>query len=267
MDIFNYNFMQRAIVVAFFISIILPMIGNVIVLKRLSNIGDTLSHASLAGVTIGLCFAFNPLIGAVLSCIACAFLIEATRKFFLSYPEISTSIIMSLAVCITAILSGFIKNNASFNGFLFGSIVAISKQEVITVIVLSIFVVVIMTILYKPLFYISFSEENASASGLPTDLINFIFTLLAAICIGISARIIGAFVVSSILILPVTSAMQISNSYKSNLFLAIVFAMISNVFGLILSYYLNLKPGGAIIFVALAIFFTIALCKKIFKGD
>ena len=259
--------MQRAITVAFFISIILPLIGNVIVLKRLSNIGDTLSHSSLAGAMLGVCFGFNPLIGAILSCIICAFLIEATRKFFLSYPEISTSIIMAFAVCISAISSGFIKNGSSFNSFLFGSIVAISSSEVFLVIILSLFVLAIMMIFYKPLFHIAFSEESANAMGLPTNIMNFIFTLLAAICIGISARIVGAFVVSSILILPVTAAMQISNSYKSNLLFSIGFALLSNILGLILSYYLDLKPGGTIIFIALTIFFIIILCKSICKGN
>lgn len=267
MSIFSYSFMQRALVVAFFISIILPLIGNVIVLKRLSNIGDTLSHSSLAGAMLGVCFGFNPLVGAILSCIFCAFLIEATRKFFLSYPEISTSIIMAFAVCISALASGFIKNGASFNSFLFGSIVAISKSEVYLVIFLSLFVLLITMIFYKPLFHIVFSEESANAAGIPTNVINFIFTLLAAICIGISARIVGAFVVSSILILPVTCAMQISDSYKSNLLFSILFALVSNILGLILSYYLDLKPGGTIIFIALAIFFVIVLGKSIFKGS
>lgn len=264
MDIFNYNFMQRALTVAFFISIALPFIGNIIVLKRLSNIGDTLSHSSLAGVAISLCFGLNPLICAVVFCIICAFLIEATRKKISCYPEISTSIIMSLAVCITAIFSGFIKNNSSFNGFLFGSIVAISKHEVVTVIILSIFVVLVMTILYRPLFYIVFSEENANASGISVDTVNFIFTLLAAISIGISARIVGAFVVSSILILPVTTALQISRSYKSNLFLSIIFALLSNILGLFMSYCLNLKPGGTIILTALLIFSAVSLVKPMF---
>jgi len=262
-EILKYSFMRRAFIAAICIAFVLPMIGNIIILKRLSSIGDTLSHASLAGVAISYLFKINILFGAILFCVISALLIELTHKKFSGYPEISNSIIMSFAVCLTAICSGLKQNNFNLNGFLFGSIIAISRLEICVIIILSILVMIIMLVLHKKLLYIVFNEESASISGIKVNMINFIFILLAAIAIGISSKIIGALVVSSVLILPVASAMNISKSYKNNLILSIIFALISNLIGLIFAYYFNLKPGGAIILFQLVIFYIIFFTKQI----
>ena len=137
MEIFNYGFMQRAFVVGILLAAVIPCIGIVIVFKRLSMIGDALSHTSLAGVAAGLILGINPVAAAAFACIAASLGIELIRRKLPRYSEMSIAIIMSAGVGLAGVLSGFVKNAANFNSFLFGSIVAISDMELRLVVAVS----------------------------------------------------------------------------------------------------------------------------------
>lgn len=263
MDIFQYDFMRKAFVVGFLIAVITPCIGVVVVLKRLSMIGDSLSHNSLAGVAAGLAFGVNPILGAVVFSIAAALGIEKIRKSFSRYSEIAIAVIMSTGIGLAGILSSFVKNSASFSSFLFGSIVAITDFELLMVVVLSIVVILAVIFLYKELFYITFDEEAARLAGIPVRAINFVFMLLTAVTISISARTVGTLVISSLMVLPVAAAMQISKSYKQTVLFSVMFAVVFTITGLFISYYADLKPGGTIVIVAVVILVGILALKGI----
>ncbi len=262
MEIFTMEFMQRALIVAVFISIITPMIGNIIVLKRLSSIGDALSHAGLAGVAIGLCFGANPVISAVFISVIAALIIEFIRRSFPGYAEIATSIVLSFAVGITAVFSGFIKNAANFNSFLFGSIVAISKAELYTVVILSLIVLISGILLYRELFYITFDEQGAALSGIPVKIVDLVFTLMTAVVVAVASRTVGALVISSLMIIPVACSMLISKSYFGNLILSVLFALVFTVSGLVLTAFFNIKPGGTIVLIGIAVLIALLPFRK-----
>ena len=154
MDIFQYAFMQRAFAVGIMLAVIIPCIGVVVVLKRLSMIGDALSHTSLAGVAAGLVFGINPILGAIVISIIAALGIEFIRKRIPKFSEMSIAIIMSAGIGLAGVLSGFVKNAANFNSFLFGSIVAISDFEMYLVAVISFFVLLAFILLYMSLLCI-----------------------------------------------------------------------------------------------------------------
>jgi zinc transport system permease protein len=257
--------MQRAFIVGILISVITPCIGVIVVLKRMSMIGDALSHSSLAGVTAGLAFGINPIASAVIFSIMSAFGMERIRKSFPRYSEISIAVITSMGVGIAGILSGFVKNAASLNSFLFGSIVAITDFELFMVIGLSVLVIFVFILLYKELFYTTFDEESARFSGVPVKSINFVFILLTAITISISSRAVGTLVISSLIVLPVASAMQITKSYKQTVILSIIFAVFSTISGLYISYYANFKPGGTIVLIGIAILIIVIFYKDVLK--
>lgn len=265
LSIFQYDFMQRAFITGILIAIITPCIGVVIVLKRLSMIGDSLSHNSLAGVAAGLATGFNPVLGAVMFSIAAAFSIERIRKSFPKYSEIAIAVIMSTGIGLAGILSGFVKNSASFSSFLFGSIVAISDFELYLVVGLSIVVILAVIFLYKELFYITFDEESARLAGIPVKAINFVFTLLTAVTISISARTVGTLVISSLMVLPVASAMQIAKSYKQTVVFSVIFAVFFTVSGLYVSYYADFKPGGTIVLVGVISLVCVLTYKNVLK--
>jgi zinc transport system permease protein len=264
-EMFSYGFMQKAFIVGILIAAITPCIGVVVVLKRLSMIGDSLSHASLAGVAAGLVFGFNPVLGAVIFSLAAGLGIEKVRKSFPEYSEIAIVVIMSTGVGLAGILSGFVKNASSFNSFLFGSIVAISDFELYMVLALSTLVIAVFVALYKELFYITFDEESAKLAGIPVGAINIVFTLITAITISISARTVGTLVISSLMVIPVASAMQVAKSYKQTVMYSILFAEVSMISGLFVSYFTDFKPGGTIVLISVFMLMIILIYKNIYK--
>ncbi len=262
MEIFTYGFIQRAFAVGLFISVMTPLIGNIIVLKRLSTVGDALSHASLAGVAVGLFASVNPIGSAVLfSCLA-ALAIEFFRRYFPRYSELSTAIVLSVGVGLAAVFSSLVKNANSFNSFLFGSIVAISPEETLTVMVLSAAVIVITLVLYRELFYIAFDEEGAALSGVKVKTINFVFTLMTAVVVSVSARTVGALVISSLMVVPVACALLISKSYRQNIILSVIFAVAFTLAGLFISCFKDIAPGGTIVLCGIVVLLILLPFRK-----
>lgn len=259
-NIFQYEFMQRAFIAAILIAFIAPCIGMTIVLKRLSAIGDATSHSSLAGIAFGLVIGINPILGAVLFSIAAVGGIEFFRKRFGHFPEIATVVIMSAGIGLTAILSGFITNGSdNLNSFLFGSIVAVTDFELLLTIGLGIVVIIVSLLLYKEIFYITFDEEAAMLSGIPVKAINMIVMLITAITVSIASRIVGALMISSLLVIPVAAAMMIAKSYKQTFIISITLAQVFTIGGLFLSYYLDLRPGGTIVLLGVIVLTAIML--------
>ena len=247
MRIFEYLFMQRAFVVGILLAAVVPCVGMVVVCKRLSMIGDALSHTSLAGVAAGLLLGVNPVAGAAAACVAASFGIEAIRRKLPRYSEMSISIIMSAGIGLAGVLSGFVKNSANFNSFLFGSIVAISDAEMISVIVVSVVVLALFLLLYKELFYISLDERSARLAGVPVGIVNFIFTIMIAVTVSVAARTVGALMVSSMMVVPVACAMQLGKNFKQTVWYAVGLNVLFMIIGLFAAFYLGLKPGGTIV--------------------
>mgnify|MGYP001096458004 CR=1 FL=1 len=264
MEIFQFDFMRRAFLVGIILAIIIPCIGVIIVLKRLSMIGDAISHTSLAGITFGLVFNINPILASVIFCIIAALSIEYIRKKISKYGEMSIAIIMSLSVSVAGLLSGFVSNNANFNSFLFGSIVSISEGELALVVVISVLVLAAVLFFYRELFYIGFDENAARISGVSVRNINFLFTILTALTVSIASRTVGTLIVSSMLVVPVACGMQMAKSYKGTLICAIIVAVCTTIAGLFLSYYAGLKPGGMIVLLEVA-WFVIVMAVKSFN--
>lgn len=263
MEIFNYAFMQRAFFVGIMLAIIIPCIGIVVVLKRLSMIGDALSHTSLAGIAAGLIMGINPVLGAIVLSIIAAFGIEFIRKKIPKYSEMSIAIIMSAGIGLAGVLSGFVKNAANFNSFLFGSIVAISDFEMYLVAGVSILVLLTFVLLFKELFYVSMDERSARLAGIPVNMVNSIFTILTAITVSVAARTVGALIVSSLMVVPVACGMQFGKSYKQTVIYSVISAVLFTIIGLFVSYYGELKPGGTIVLVGVIFLLLVILVKKI----
>ncbi|MFQ9791975.1 MAG: metal ABC transporter permease [Acutalibacteraceae bacterium] len=265
MSIFEYAFMQRAFIVGILLGMTIPCIGTIIVLKRLSMLGDTLSHTSLAGVAGGLVFHINPVVGATVTCIGAALGIEAIRKKIPQYAEIAIAIMLSVGIGTAAVLSGFVSNAANFNSFLFGSIVAISDTELYMVITLSVIVLILFILFYKELFYVTFDESSARLVGIRINGINFMFTILTAITVSVATRIVGTLVISSIMVLPVACALQLKKGFRKTVLYSMLFGVVFHIIGLFLAYYIGIKPGGTIILVGVFWFVLIGFIKLLTK--
>lgn len=254
----QYEFMQKALITGALLSLVIPCIGVVVVLKRFSLIGDALSHASLAGIAGALVMGVHPVAGALVTGVLAALGIEALRKKFPHYAEIAVAVVMSAGLGLAGVLSGIAPNGAAWTAFLFGSIVSISALELCLVAAVSAAVLVVFFVLYNALFFIALDEQQARLSGIRAGAVNAIFTTLTAVTISIASRTVGTLVVSSLLVIPAACAMRFARSYAQTVALAIAHAAVFMLGGITVSYYTGFKPGAVIVLIA-----SLVLCAEL----
>jgi zinc transport system permease protein len=266
MELLTYPFIQRAIIVGIIIAVVCPTIGLFLVLRRLSMIGDSLSHVSLAGVAAGLLFGVYPIAMAVIFSVSAAMIIERLRKTYHRYSEIAIAIVLSGGIGLAVVLISLSKsNNTDLMGYLFGSIVAVTRQDLAAVTVLGLLVILSIILLFRMLFYVAFDEEGAKLAGIPVTIVSTIFTIITAITVSIAMRIVGILLVSSLMVLPVAIALQVGTSFKKTLLISIGISIFSVIFGLITSFILDLAPGGTIVITLVAILVLILTMKPLIQ--
>ena len=259
----NYDFMRRALAVGIMLALIIPMIGMVMINRKTSMIGDALSHSSLAGIAMGLIMSINPMWTSLVICVISAFAIELIRKKFKEFGDMATAIIMSLGIGLAAILSDFAPGGKSFESYLFGSITTVSSSDLVLVSIIFVLVSLASFYLYNALLYISINPLMARLAGVRVVLINSIFTALTALTIAISAKIVGALMITSLMVIPVANALIIAKSYKQTYIIFLIFSLIFMILGITISYYGGLKPGGTIVVLAIISLMITGLIKLI----
>lgn len=270
--ILQYEFLQNAFLAGIIIGAIAPLLGVFIVVRRLSLIADALSHVTLAGIAASLFLGkystfflgLNPLYMGMAFSVGGAVLIEKLRTVYKHYQELAIPIILSggigLGVIFISLADGF---NTDLFSYLFGSVSAVSRVDLWTIVVISIFVILTIILIYKELFLLSFDEEYAKATGIAAKTIHFIFIVMVALVIAASMRIVGILLVSSLMTLPVAASIRIARGFKQTIFYSVLFGEASVLGGLFLSYYLDLAPGGTIVMIAVFILVVTVLMKKL----
>lgn len=269
--IVNFEFMRNALITGILIGFLAPVLGVFVAVRRMSVIADALSHITLSGVALSLLLgkhltffsALNPIYLGISFSVAGSLGVEHLRKIYRHYQDMAVPITLSagvgFGVVFISLANGF---NVDLYSYLFGSIVAITRSDMYTVLVTAIFVLLVILLLYKELFSLSFDEENAKINGIPSKKVNLIFTVLLALVIASSMRIVGILLVSSLIILPVAASMNIANSFKQTFFYSILFAQSSVLIGLYVSFLWDLAPGGTIVIIALLILCAVITYKK-----
>lgn len=262
-DIFQYSFITRGLEAGIIISLIAPLIGIFLVLRRYSLIADTLSHVSLAGVAIGLLLKINPIIVAVLASLTSSFAIEKLRLSKKVYGESALSIFLSgalaLAIVLISLGHGF---NVDLFSYLFGSIVTVKDSDVLIILGLGAIVFLMLVAFYKELTFVTFDEEAATVSGIPTKLINNILIILSALTVALSIPIIGVLLVSALVVIPVVTSLQLKKGFLQTIIYAEVFSVTAVLSGIFASFYLNLSTGGTIVLITLIIFISVLILKN-----
>lgn len=271
--LFTFEFIRYSFISGLIVGLIAPLLGAFIVVRRLSLIADALSHISLGGITFGLYvtsltgLVINPLISGVVFSILGALGIEKMRTAYKNFSEISIPIIMSLGIALSVI---FLSLSNGFNqdlfGYLFGSISAVTKGDLILISIIGLVVVTFIILLYKEMFLLSFDEEYSEVVKI-NRFIHIIFIILVALVISASMRIVGILLVSAMMTLPVAAAIRITSSFKQLIFVSILFGELSVISGLFLGFHLDISPGGTIVLVALLILALTFLVKKIGVGQ
>lgn len=270
--ILQYEFLQNAFLTGMIIGIIAPLLGVFIVVRRLSLIADALSHVTLAGIAASLLLekkfiglsGLNPLYMGMAFSVAGSLFIEKLRAVYKHYQELAIPIILSggigLGVIFISLADGF---NTDLFSYLFGSVSAVSRLDLWTILIISVIVIALVVLLYKELFLLSFDEDHAKASGIAAKSVHFIFIMMVALVIAASMRIVGILLVSSLMTLPVAASIRIAKGFKQTIFLSMLFGEISVLGGLTISYYIDLAPGGTIVMIAVLILIATILLKKL----
>lgn len=258
--------MRQAFQASFLISIIAPILGLFLILRRQTLLADTLSHVSLVGVALGLLLGVAPTWTNIVVVIFASILLEYIRIIYKSYTEISVAIMMSGGMALALVLMSFNDTTAmSLNTFLFGSIVTISTDQVLFLLVLTLLIITLYIFFRRPMYVLTFDEETAFTSGLPVRMMSIAFNVITGVAIAIIMPIVGALLVSAILILPAAISMRLSKSFTGVILIGIILAVIGMSSGLTISYYQGTPPGATITLVFLVIFFIVILLEKLKK--
>lgn len=268
----TYEFLQNAFLSGIIIGVIAPLLGLFIVVRRLALIADALSHVALAGIAGSLFLsqqvlffaALNPVYLGIGAAVGGSLLIEKLRGMYKHYEELAIPVILSAGIGIGAIFISLSKGFGSdLIGYLFGSVSAVSRQDLILVLVIAIIVIVYIRFLYKELFALSFDPEYSKVSGIKSRYIQMVFMIITALVIGASMRVVGILLVSSLMTVPVAAAMQLAKSFKGAMIYSIIFGEMAVIIGLISAYYLDIAPGGTIVVTSIIILLTVLVWKKI----
>jgi zinc transport system permease protein len=259
----TYGFIQRAYVAGSFVAALCAMLGLFLVLRKLSLIGDGLSHVSFGAIALGLFLGVYPFYVAIpVTLVASWFILRLTRKARI-YGDAAIGIVSAVGVAggvtLASLSRGF---NVDLFSYLFGNILTISQTEAYLSLGLSLVVLLVIVLFYNDLFSVTFDEEYARISGIRTERINVLLTSLTAITVVLAVKVVGIMLVSALLILPAATALQIARGFRGAMLLSVLFAVVSVLAGTTVSFFLNL-PAGATIVLCSAAFFVAAL---IFRG-
>ncbi len=264
----EFDFIRYSFISGILIGLLAPLIGTFIVVRRLSLIADALSHVTLGGIAFGmlltklLAFTINPVWTGILFSIAGSLMIEKLRSVYKHYQELAIPIIMSLGIGLSVIFISFADGfNQDLFGYLFGSISAVTFNDVIVIFSIFIVVVLFIGLLYKELFILSFDEEYASIIGVPR-YVHILFMLMVALVISASMRVVGILLVSSLITLPVASAMRLTRSYKELMVWSVLIGEFAVITGLVTAFYLDITPGGVIVMLLVGILILSIMIKK-----
>ncbi|WP_088808982.1 MULTISPECIES: metal ABC transporter permease [Listeria] len=270
--LFQYDFIRNTFIVGLVIGIVAPLLGSFIVVRKLSLMADALSHVTLAGIAVSLFLSktyvplvsLNPLYLGFGFATVGSLLMEKLRSVYKHFEELAIPIIMSagmgFSVIFISLANGF---NTDLFSYLFGSVSAVSRSDMYTIVGIAAFVFIVILLLYKELFLLSFDEEYARVSGIRAKAFDIIFMVLVALVIASSMRIVGILLVSSLMTLPVAAAIRIAKGFKQTIIFAIIFGEISVIVGLVSAYYLDLAPGGAIVLLSVIILILTMVYQKI----
>ncbi len=266
-EIFNYGFVQRAILAGVLIAAISSLLGVFLVLRRFSLIGDGLAHITFGSVAVVLLIGISPFYVtlAALPIVMISSLVilklTSTRRI---QGDAAIGIVSSIGIAAGIILASLSGGyNVDLFSYLFGNILTVNQTELILSFIVFLLVVATVVFFYHDLFAITFDEELARSMGIKTKQINVILFLLTALAAVLAMKVAGIMLVSAMLILPPLTALQLSISFKMTLITSLMFSVLSVISGVIISFLLNLPAGGTIVIMNVIFLFLVFGVKKI----
>jgi zinc transport system permease protein len=261
---FEFEFMRLAFAAGAVVGLLAPVVGFFLVQRQMSLIGDGIGHVAFAGVAAGYLLGISPVWTALAAAILGAVAIEWLRANRKAAGDQALALVFYTGIAGGVVLiSSAGALNANLFTYLFGSILTVSRHDLLWIAVLGFGALVVIAVLLRSLLAVAIDEEGARVAGLPVPLLNGAVAMLAALTIGISMRIVGILLIAALMVLPVIAAQRVAWSLRSTMGLAVAIGLGSVMTGLTVSYSANLPPGGTIVLTATGLFFVAATTEAV----
>ena len=265
-EMFSYHFMTRAMIVGVLVSLCAALLGVSLVLKRFSMIGDGLSHVGFGALAVASALGLAPLSVSVPVVIAAAFLLLRISTSSRIKGDAAIALISSGALAIGVVVVSLTTGmNTDVSNYMFGSILSLSKADAVLSIILSVIVIALFILLYPRIFAVTFDESFTRATGVGAGRYNTVLAVLTAVTVVVGMRMMGALLISSLIIFPALSAMRVCRSFKSVVCCSAVISVLCFVCGMTASYFLELPSGASVVIANIIVFgaFSVAGLMKI----
>jgi len=266
-EMFSYSFLVRAFIVGVLVSICAALLGVSLVLKRYSMIGNGLSHVGFGSLALATALNMAPLGVAIPIVIAAAFLLLRLSENSKIKGDAAVALISTASLALgVAIISQTTGMNTDVCNYLFGSILAMSKADVYLSIALSAIVLLLFILFYNKLFIITFDETFAKTSGIKTGLYNMLIAFLTALTIVLGMRMMGAMLISSLIVFPALSSMRLFKKFKSVTFCSAVISIVCFFIGVVISYLYAMPTGASVVLVNILVFVLFWLTETLLNS-
>ncbi|MDS0298594.1 metal ABC transporter permease [Halogeometricum sp. S1BR25-6] len=270
LELLQYGFMHRAILVGLCIGVMAPLIGTFLVHRQLALIGDALAHTGFAGVAVGLFLnavfelGVSPYLTAVVVSMIAALFIELISEATDAYNDVSMAIVLSTGFALGTTLISINAGGLSVgvNQFLFGNLATVSQDSAAILLLLFVIIIGVVALTRNQLLYVTFDETAAAVSGLSVSWYNRIMVLLTAMVVVGAMQIMGVILVAAMLVVPVAGASQVSRSFNESILVSVVLAELAVILGIGVSYYAEATAGGVIVLLAVAIYVAAVVLGK-----
>ena len=255
LNMFSYHFMQRALIVGVLVSLCAALLGVSLVLKRYSMIGDGLSHVGFGALAIASAFNLAPLAVAVPTVVVAAVLLLRLSRSSKLNGDAAIAMISSSALAIGVISVSLTSGmNTEVSSYMFGSVLSLSRSDAVLSVILSIAVLALFVLFYPRIFAVTFDETFSRATGTKTEAYNMLLAVLTAVTVVLGMRMMGALLISSLIIFPALSAMRVCKSFRAVVITAALISVLCFVVGVTVSYFLETPTGASIVVTDLLAF-------------
>ena len=265
-NLLSYTFMQRAILCGIAISFSAALIGVILTLKNYSMIGHGLGEVGFAALALAVALNLPPIAVSIPLVIIASIIIMIISQKKGESADIIIALVatgaLAFGVIVTAFTSGF--GTDSYN-YMFGSILAMTKSDVVLSIILTVLSIGIYVFFYNRLFLITFDEKYAKSCGISVTLYQFLIALLTALVVVIGMRMMGTLLISSLIIFPAIISKKFTTSFKGLVVMSVITSILCFIIGILISFYLNMPTGAGIVFVYIVLLFISSVCCKLAK--
>jgi zinc transport system permease protein len=249
------EFMRLAFATGAVVGLLAPAVGFFLVQRNMSLIGDGIGHAAFAGVAAGYLIGISPVLAALVASVGGAVGIEWLRSQHRAAGDQALALLFYTGIAAGVVLAssaGVL--DVDLFAFLFGSILTVTRGDLVLVAVLGAAGLAAVALLYRALAAVVIDEEGARVAGVPVAALNVVVAGLAGVTIALSMRIVGILLIAGLMVLPVIAAGRVTASMRASVLLAMGIGLASVFAGLTIAYYADLPPGGAIVLLAAAAF-------------